>query len=393
MVKKTIIFGASEWGSIAFFYYKDKCNIIGYVDNDKKLWGSQLNGLTIYSPQVLQEEITVIIASKRYEKEIMNQINTEYKMIHEIICFRIDEVFQKIHVEQISDPLKEELIIAFEGGLGNQMFQYVLYKYFEKKEKNVRADLSSYINFGVMPFQLEQVFPSIKLQEANLDKKEAYLRIRCISKDDANTIVYIEPDIWHLPLYNANKEILKYDNGYIQGYHQTYYYAQMVQDEIKNTFKFKKNEDRGLLYLTNLCKEKESISIHIRRGDYLDRKYKRVFGDICTIEYYMKSIQFLRGKFPDAFFVFFSNDIEWVKEHIQQDNAIYVTPQMFDTYVDWYDMYLMSVCKHNIIANSSFSWWGAWLNDNPGKVVIAPKRWINADNCYEDICPPQWVRI
>lgn len=89
-------------------------------------------------------------------------------------------------------------------------------------------------------------------------------------------------------------------------------------------------------------------------------------------------------------FVFFSDDIKWVKEHLPMRNAVYVTKDLFNIYEDWYDMYLMSRCRNNIIANSTFSWWGAWLNSNTEKYVIAPQKWTNKVGSCE-VCPTEWI--
>lgn len=101
---------------------------------------------------------------------------------------------------------------------------------------------------------------------------------------------------------------------------------------------------------------------------------------------YMKKI------FPDVHFVFFSDDIEWVKYNFDFENMIICVPELFMEYKDWYDMYLMTLCKGNIIANSSFSWWGAWLNQNPDKIIVAPKLWLN-NKKTPDIWCDGWNRI
>ena len=91
-------------------------------------------------------------------------------------------------------------------------------------------------------------------------------------------------------------------------------------------------------------------------------------------------------------FVFFSNDVDWVKHNIKVEDAVYFERNMFAKYSDWYDMFLMSVCRHNIIPNSTFGWWSAWLNRNPDKIVVAPKRWRNRWEA-QDWCPEEWVRF
>ena len=110
---------------------------------------------------------------------------------------------------------------------------------------------------------------------------------------------------------------------------------------------------------------------------------------IWTKEYYLNAIDYMRQKKPNAVFCFFSDDIEWVKHNIKEDYALYIEKNMFIQYYDWYDMYLMSICKHNIIPNSTFGWWGAWLNQNPEKIVIAPSKWRKRWEAI-DWCPLDW---
>ena len=128
-----------------------------------------------------------------------------------------------------------------------------------------------------------------------------------------------------------------------------------------------------------------TTSIHVRRGDYI--KYPN-HHPVQTIEYYQKSVDLLKDK-TDTFLIF-SDDIEWCKNNLNIDNSIYIEKEK-----DYIELYLMAKCDNNIIANSSFSWWGAWLNTNQDKTVIAPKKWfgpaINEET--KDIIPEKWITI
>ena len=181
--------------------------------------------------------------------------------------------------------------------------------------------------------------------------------------------------------------------GYIQGYHQSSWFAESIRDILLKDFEFRLPEDLGFDNIRKKIQSKNIVSVHVRRGDYLEKENVNIYGNICTDLYYKRAIQYLRERLNDVVLCFFSNDIEWVKsEYRDEKNAIFIGPECFDNYHDWYDMYLMSQCNHNIIANSTFSWWGAWLNPNPGKIVIAPEQWVN--NCvYEDIYPEKWIKL
>ena len=124
MKRKIAIFGAGEWGRIAYYYYRESGEIACYIDNDASIWNTTVNGLQVCAPEILKEhKYTVIVANKRYEDEIKRQLLQDYD-IREVVLFRIDERMQELSGQKESRFEKEELIVAFSHGLGNQMFQY-----------------------------------------------------------------------------------------------------------------------------------------------------------------------------------------------------------------------------------------------------------------------------
>ena len=134
-----------------------------------------------------------------------------------------------------------------------------------------------------------------------------------------------------------------------------------------------------------------AVSVHVRRGDYVNNKNANAFHGVCSPEYYRKAIELIAKRVDSPKYFVFSDDIEWVKEHIEIPNAVFVSQKDI---ADHEELVLMSKCKHAIIANSSFSWWGAWLNANPNKLVIAPKQWVSDSRVNTvDAIPAEWVRI
>jgi hypothetical protein len=133
-----------------------------------------------------------------------------------------------------------------------------------------------------------------------------------------------------------------------------------------------------------------AVSLHIRRGDYVDdvkNKYLLTFG----LEYYNEAVSYIKQTVVDPVFYIFSDDIDWAKNNLKIGEAIFVSSPDIK---DYEELVLMSKCKHNIIANSSFSFWGAWLNQNFNKIVIAPKKWSNKFvKQYSNIAPPDWIRL
>jgi len=132
-----------------------------------------------------------------------------------------------------------------------------------------------------------------------------------------------------------------------------------------------------------------SISVHIRRGDYLKPVHQASFGNICTPEYYRTAIRTICKRVEKPVFYIFSDDIPWAKANLGS-TAHYIDWNTNEN--AWEDLYLMSLCKHNIIANSTFSWWGAWLNRNPDKLVLCPPKYTHFDDS-NDFYPEKWIRI
>lgn len=289
-------------------------------------------------------------------------------------------------------------IVNILGGLGNQMFQYALalaLQYKCKDMSEVRIDPRAFRGYPIHNgYELKRIF-NVEIPEATISEvmKVAY--------------PYLNYRIWQLCRLLPKRSTMKYEwksmaydesvlidtrDRYLIGYWQTERYFRSIRNEILKAFAFpsftsnSQNET-----LSKELQQRRSIAVHIRRGDYL--KISNTSG-ICTIDYYKKAIAYMQGASSPELFAIFSDDIDWCME---QFGAIIGNA---DTrFVNWNkgkesyrDMQLMSLCKHNIIANSSFSWWGAWLNNNPNKIVIAPSRWMNSEG-WSEIIPKDWITI
>ena len=134
-----------------------------------------------------------------------------------------------------------------------------------------------------------------------------------------------------------------------------------------------------------------AVSLHVRRGDYISDK-KNAFIGVCTLDYYKTAIEKIKTQVDNPVFFVYSDDINWVKNNLVIDKtAVFVNHNRGQE--SYNDMHLMSLCKHNIIANSSFSWWGAWLNTSPDKIVIAPKQWFANMQDTSDLLPDNWLKM
>lgn len=275
------------------------------------------------------------------------------------------------------------VIVQLSGGLGNQMFEYALYLKLRSMGKEVKIDdVTCYQDAGARPLQLD-VF-GLKYEKATEDEyrimTDSYpglvhkLRRKLTGRKNLS---YREKDV------NFDPEVLNKDPALLEGCFQTEKYFKDIESKVREAYRFKdlKLSEEFQNLADEMKNHPASVSVHIRRGDYLAARYKALYEGICDELYYQEAIARIKKTYPDAKFYLFSNDPEWVKEHFRGDEFTVVEGTTEDT--GYIDLYLMSRCRHNIIANSSFSWWGAWLNENPDKLVIAPEKWLNGRDCQD----------
>jgi hypothetical protein len=181
---------------------------------------------------------------------------------------------------------------------------------------------------------------------------------------------------------------------FLSGYWQSPLYFKSVECLIRQEFTFPTKLSKENSIILKMIKNFNSISLHVRRTDYVNNVNHEIHG-VCSIEYYMKAISIICANVNYPFFFIFSDDIKWVKQNLKiNSKCVFVSGNTGSN--SYIDMQLMSFCKHNIIANSSFSWWGAWLNSNFNKIVIAPQKWFNDENINSqtsDLIPDTWIRI
>lgn len=282
------------------------------------------------------------------------------------------------------------------NGLGNQMSQYAFY--LQKKEINKSTALITFCNEH-NGFELNGVF-NLNIR-TSFKEKVLYVIFRLLITEKYKLIFIPIKNILALLGckiirenydYSFKKEFLEKGSGinyYFGGWHSEKYFENITEKLFKS-FQFNlPNDELNKRYIKSI-KQNNSISIHIRRGDFLNKDNINLFGGVCTQLYYQKAIDMIETKFEDAHFFAFSNDMEWVKNNLKFRQATFINNNTGNN--SWKDMYLMSICKHNIIANSTFSWWGAWLNKNENKTVICPHRFLNSD-ISTDVYPDEWTKL
>ena len=290
------------------------------------------------------------------------------------------------------------IIVKLQGGLGNQMFQaaagIALSKHFKTELKldltflqnnNISTD-----NFTARTLGINQFDYGFEI--ANADDLSIFptksgslplLYIRKVFNKKYRSVVI--KDTW-----NPDKKFeIATAKTYLDGFWQSEKYFKPYRSDLLNIFKFP-DTPAGILELYHRIKATNSVSVHFRRGDYVNLEKTRSIHNVCNLDYYSKAIEYISARQKDIKLYLFSDEPEWLISNFKSD----IEFEIINTSSDIIGMNLMVNCKHNIIANSSFSWWGAWLNRNPEKIVVAPKRWFATDIADDkNIVPETWNKI
>lgn len=287
------------------------------------------------------------------------------------------------------------IVIKLQGGLGNQMFQYAVARGLTKPGEPVYLDHTHLEDncrdtehFTARRFELE-IFENIKIKKAGETQlkffKSPLLFFKLLR-------AVLKPAI--IKQYGNEYILLKDIAGlvYLDGYFQSEKYFRHLKKELFIDFMFPKLTEVNETFRKQIIQTPNAVSIHIRRGDYLKSQVIADVHGLLPLGYYEQAINLLRSKHPDIKLFVFSDDIAWCKIHLETDEQSIVFVSGNEGANSWQDMALMSMCRHHIVANSSFSWWGAWLSVNKGD-VFAPSKWFNPANVIfniHDFIPDNW---
>lgn len=289
--------------------------------------------------------------------------------------------------------MKNKIIVKFNGGLGNQMFQWALARSLEKKTSiKTIFDMSFFEKKYARPYELNvfNINPEfaedfwLKLKLKTIWK----FRKKLNGKKLLGLTLYSEPH------FEFDENVFSIEpNTYIEGFFQSEKYFKDIENELRADFQFKNEPDEENKKLIEKIGATNSISLHIRRGDYVQKKRYQNLYATCSLDYYKRGVEYIAKHYSKPVLFIFSDDINWVKANLNLPyESIYVSHNTSSK--SYEDMRLMSLCKHNIIANSSFSWWGAWLNNNKEKIVIAPLKWFNDESIIQtDVIPQNWIKL
>lgn len=315
---------------------------------------------------------------------------------------------EKLRLQPANDWISREydaenagvIVVRLKGGLGNQMFQYAFGRAIASRfGQKLYLDIDHFneVRPGetVRKFELDTYkiraqlgLPAFwpEIVKANRKKKTVFRRLLA-GMFPVEEIVE-EPFGRQVSLESYSRKSV-----YLDGYWQNENLFLAIRQELIDDFTIELPKQILESELFGEIKNKQSVAVHVRRGDYVtDEKTNKVHG-VCSIEYFQNAISYLKGVVGEAIFCIFSDDIEWCRKNFEGEGEYrFVDFGEFDE--PHIDLKLMSLCKHNVISNSSFSWWAGWLNENAEKVVVAPKTWfLDASLSQDYIVPASWVRL
>ena len=297
-----------------------------------------------------------------------------------------------------------EIVVRLIGGLGNQLFQYALGRQISLlKQVPLKLDLSAFQNDPDRSFALHRYNIAATIAS---DKEVA----RYTAFYDHNTLfarLYRKAESKILPRFKRRyfKEIdyYVYDDEVMQvapkvlieGFWQHCRYFENLDPRVLKELTLKEKFLNAIPAVISEIKQNDTaVALHVRRGDYVANPDNLNWFGVMPVSYYQQAIDYIRNQIVKPVFYIFSDDLEWAKQNIVTDASV-VYVDIDGGTKDYLELYAMSTCRHNIIANSSFSWWGAFLNTNPNKIVIAPEQWIAAPEVNEHVAiqMPDWIKV
>lgn len=277
------------------------------------------------------------------------------------------------------------IIIKLKGGPGNQLFQYafgrllsiknkteVKYKFLINKKDSKREYFLGYFNTKI------NIPTDIELQKIRYPFGVISKFFELFKK------ITRQFNIGYIP------KLLNIKNGYLEGYWQSYKYLDPIRNDLLNEITLK-NPIEGKYEILNKIENTNSVCLNVRRGDYINNPKNIKEYNTFGMEYYENSFKIIKDKIINPTIYVFSDDIAWCINNIKTDIPIVFS----DPNIPIHENFVIATkCKHNIIVNSSYSFWVAWLNKNPNKIVIAPKKWNNIHTKeYVDLLPIEWIKI
>lgn len=273
------------------------------------------------------------------------------------------------------------VVVKLMGGLGNQMFQYAAGKSLSLRLKtSLKLDLAWYQKQSLSTTPRKYELSIFDLPDNQANRLERWF-IASLGTRFTDKNLSFQPAFNHLS-----------GQIYLDGYWPSEKYFLTHAQLIRSLYKFPKHVSPQTNKYHQQILTTHAIAVHIRRGDYANSAKTRAFHGLLSLKYYHQAITLMQTRLPKPTFYFFSDDLPWVKKTFQPiPHVVWVDTKVAP---DWEQLYLMTQCQHHIIANSTYSWWGAWLNPSESKIVVAPQRWFtNPSMKTKDITPAKWIKL
>jgi hypothetical protein len=277
------------------------------------------------------------------------------------------------------------------GGLGNQMFQYACARGLAHTlGAELGLDLSASASYGPRPYALDGL--SISASIASAEEVRSFMWRAGISRRLPRWLrhyqVYRERSFTYDPAVRALR-----GNVLLEGYWQSARYFDDVAALVRREFGLKAALEGENAAWAARIRDANAVSVHVRRGDYVSNPQARQLHGLCDLDYYRRAVEAVAQSQTRPQLFVFSDEPAWARENLRLGFPTAVVESAGENSAQ-VDMHLMSLCRHHVVANSSFSWWGAWLNGRPDKMVVAPRRWFLVDTKdTRDLVPAEWVRI
>lgn len=289
------------------------------------------------------------------------------------------------------------IIVRLIGGLGNQMFQYAAGRALaDRLGLALQLDTSGFEHYGLRRYELDrfairaepatraglEVFGVVPRAPTLLNRIAGRLGLR------RSGAVFREASFAYDPRFESITDAV-----YLDGYWQSERYFAGIAAALREDFRLRAAPDAGNVNMAAaIDAEASAVSLHVRRGDYVSDPHTAQYHGVCSLDYYRRAVEAVLDRVPDAHFYVFSDDPDWVAANLEVGRPLTLM-RINDGNSGMYDLDLMRRCRHHVIANSSFSWWGAWLNPAPDKLVVAPARWFAAaDHDTRDLLPAAWMQ-
>jgi hypothetical protein len=292
------------------------------------------------------------------------------------------------------------VIVQLVGGLGNQMFQYATARAVAyRTNMPLKLDVRAFVNYKVRSYRLgcfnivEDFATEGEVRRFRRPRRRQVVAF-ATSEIERRLLPWYRQRLMEERAFAFDPDVLRIrKSAYLVGYWQSEKYFADVAELIRQEFTLKSEPDKLNRQVLDEIEATDSVSLHIRRGDYISNPDTHQVHGVLGLDYYSRAVDLIAGRTAQPHFFVFSDDIAWAKENLRLSFPLSFIERNGEGR-EYEDLRLMCHCKHHIIANSSFSWWGAWLNANPDKIVVSPEKWFSdASLDTRDLMPESWIRI